>query len=141
MHLPRSPNQSLFLASRLLYKRRPKSTTIASLESRFMRRNHPIRPEIKPNAQGIPDTCYDGPRLWVIHDSQIPFHCSESYVTFAFGNSTDGIVHEPPTKWLGVLLPPNSMVIPPVPNLFWRIQGLETAHTYAGTTMEERRSM
>ncbi|MCJ1261700.1 hypothetical protein MMC22_001566 [Lobaria immixta] len=52
----------------------------------------------------------------------LPSPCNASYVSFACGDSVDGIVHEPPQKWLGALLPEDAKEsLPPVPEEFLRI--------------------
>ncbi|MCJ1271830.1 hypothetical protein MMC22_011735 [Lobaria immixta] len=55
----------------------------------------------------------------------LPSPCNASYVSFACGDSPDGIVHEPPQNWLGALLPEGAKVSPPVPKEFLRIHGGE----------------
>ncbi|MCJ1268823.1 hypothetical protein MMC22_008711 [Lobaria immixta] len=58
----------------------------------------------------------------------LPSPCNASYVSFACGNSPDGIVHEPPQDWLGALLPEGakeSSTLPPVPETWLRIHGEE----------------
>ncbi|MCJ1260601.1 hypothetical protein MMC22_000463 [Lobaria immixta] len=53
----------------------------------------------------------------------LPSPCNASYISFACGDSKDGIVHEPPQNWLGALLPEgaNSKTPPPVPERWLRI--------------------
>ncbi|MCJ1271293.1 hypothetical protein MMC22_011193 [Lobaria immixta] len=55
----------------------------------------------------------------------LPSPCNASYVSFACGDSPDGIVHEPPQDWLGALLPKGTETPPPVPERFLSIHGIE----------------
>ncbi|MCJ1263838.1 hypothetical protein MMC22_003708 [Lobaria immixta] len=55
----------------------------------------------------------------------LPSPCNASYVSFACGDSPDGIVHEPPQNWLGALLPEGTKKPPPVPERFLSIHGIE----------------
>ena len=55
----------------------------------------------------------------------LPSPCNASYVSFACGDSPDGIVHEPPQNWLGALLPKGTKKPPPVPERFLSIHGIE----------------
>ncbi|MCJ1266689.1 hypothetical protein MMC22_006574 [Lobaria immixta] len=55
----------------------------------------------------------------------LPSPCNDSYVSFACSDSPDGIVHEPPQNWLGALLPQGATKLPPVPERFLSIHGLE----------------
>ena len=57
--------------------------------------------------------------------ADFPAPCNASYVSFACAHSSDGIVHEPPVKWLGALLPPNATEIPPIPARFLQIHGIQ----------------
>lgn len=61
----------------------------------------------------------------VSDDRGHPAPCNESYVSYACAQSTDGIVHEPPGKWLGALLPVNhnDPTTPPIPGDWLRIHG------------------
>ncbi|MCJ1263452.1 hypothetical protein MMC22_003322 [Lobaria immixta] len=54
----------------------------------------------------------------------LPSPCNASYVSFACGDSPDGIVHEPPENWLGALLPEGAKGLPPVPKEFLKIRKL-----------------
>ena len=54
----------------------------------------------------------------------LPSPCNTSYVSFACGDSPDGIVHEPPENWLGALLPEGAKELPPVPKEFLKIRKL-----------------
>ncbi|MCJ1270028.1 hypothetical protein MMC22_009921 [Lobaria immixta] len=54
----------------------------------------------------------------------LPSPCNASYVSFACGDSPDGIVHEPPENWLGALLPEGAKELPPVPKEFLKIRKL-----------------
>lgn len=51
--------------------------------------------------------------------------CQLSYVSYAFHESVDGIVHEPPENWLRALLPEDATEIPSVPRLWLEIHGFE----------------
>ena len=59
----------------------------------------------------------------------LPSPCNSSYVSFACGDSKDGIVHEPPQNWLGALLPEgaakNFNTLPPAPEEWLRIHRRE----------------
>ncbi|MCJ1261758.1 hypothetical protein MMC22_001626 [Lobaria immixta] len=55
----------------------------------------------------------------------LPSPCNASYVSFACGDSPDGIVHEPAQNWLGALLPKGTKEPPPVPERFLDIHGIE----------------
>ncbi|MCJ1270828.1 hypothetical protein MMC22_010725 [Lobaria immixta] len=52
----------------------------------------------------------------------LPSPCNASYVSFACGDSPDGIVHEPRENWLGALLPEGAKELPPVPKEFLKIR-------------------
>ncbi|MCJ1264980.1 hypothetical protein MMC22_004855 [Lobaria immixta] len=54
----------------------------------------------------------------------LPSPCNASYVSFACGDSSDGIVHEPPENWLGALLPEGARELPPVPKEFLKLRKL-----------------
>ncbi|MCJ1266011.1 hypothetical protein MMC22_005893 [Lobaria immixta] len=54
----------------------------------------------------------------------LPSPCNASYVSFACGDSPDGIVHEPPENWLGALLPEGAKELPPVPKEFLKVRKL-----------------
>ncbi|MCJ1268659.1 hypothetical protein MMC22_008547 [Lobaria immixta] len=54
----------------------------------------------------------------------LPSPCNASYVSFACGDSPDGIVHELPENWLGALLPEGAKELPPVPKEFLKLRKL-----------------
>ena len=65
------------------------------------------------------------PELHVqLASGMLPSPCNSSYVSFACGDSPDGIVHEPPENWLGALLPEGAKELPPVPKEFLKIRKL-----------------
>ncbi|MCJ1267905.1 hypothetical protein MMC22_007791 [Lobaria immixta] len=65
------------------------------------------------------------PELHVqLASGMLPSPCNASYVSFACGDSPDGIVHEPPENWLGALLPEGAKELPPVPKEFLKIRKL-----------------
>lgn len=68
----------------------------------------------------------------------VTFHRRVTRTILALGaNSVDGIVHEPSHKWLGALLPQSATTIPPVPDLFLRIHGLQAAPKKKGTAVQQ----
>ncbi|MCJ1262159.1 hypothetical protein MMC22_002029 [Lobaria immixta] len=72
-------------------------------------------------------TALPGPPLELhaqLASGMLPSPCNASYVSFACGDSPDGIVHEPLENWLGALLPEGAKELPPVPKEFLRIRKL-----------------
>ena len=87
-------------------------------------------------AEQLSDGASAGNASMIVWDA-LPAPCNASYVSYACANSSDGVVHESPEKWLGALLPAQVDKLPPVPAAFLRIHGLKN-QSEVGVTPQER---